>query len=275
MTRDDWLRAHPYLQPVARLAAQVEDAVARLDPGAAPVPRWDDYRDEYLAGVPLFRSARVAIDLGPAGRCIVALVERLAAAPLPDALATKMRALDAELRDEREPAAAVVAWLLGDPEFTTAAPGLLRWLGWTVLARFLRPLVEAFARWREEERWLRNFCPTCGSPPAMARLVAEEHGRTRFLVCGCCATRWRYRRGACPFCEKESHRLQVVAVEGEGGLRLDWCEACRGYVKTCSGRNDEALLLSDWTSLHLDVLAHDRGLERRAASLYEIDAGGA
>jgi len=32
-------------------------------------------------------------------------------------------------------------------------------------------------------------------------------------------------------------------------------------------------LLADWTSLHLDVVAADRGLERKAASLYEIDAG--
>jgi hypothetical protein len=27
-------------------------------------------------------------------------------------------------------------------------------------------------------------------------------------------------------------------------------------------------MLSDWTSLHLDVIARDRGLQRKAASLY-------
>jgi hypothetical protein len=30
------------------------------------------------------------------------------------------------------------------------------------------------------------------------------------------------------------------------------------------------VLLADWTSLHLDLLARERGLKRMAASLYEI-----
>jgi FdhE protein len=37
------------------------------------------------------------------------------------------------------------------------------------------------------------------------------------------------------------------------------------------GLGDESLLLSDWSSLHLDVLAADRGLKRLAASLYEFE----
>lgn len=273
MTRADWLERHAFLQPLARLSARIEEAVDRLAPPPAAPPAFDDFRDEYLAGVPLLSSVRAPVDLEPAARTVVALVLRLAAEPLPDEIASKMRALAAELRDEREPAAAVAHWLRGESEFTTASPGLLRWLGWTVLVRSLRPVVAAFARWRDEERWLRSSCPTCGALPSMALLVEEEHGRTRFLSCGCCATRWRYRRGACPFCEKESHKLEVVSIEGEGGLRIDWCEGCRGYLKTSSGRGDEELLLADWTSLHLDVVAHDRGLERKAASLYEIDAG--
>ena len=65
----------------------------------------------------------------------------------------------------------------------------------------------------------------------------------------------------------------MVAVEGEAGLRIDYCDACSGYLKTYDGEGSESVLLADWTSLHLDVVAHDRGLERKAASLYEIDAG--
>ena len=30
-------------------------------------------------------------------------------------------------------------------------------------------------------------------------------------------------------------------------------------------------MLSDWSSLHLDLIAHDRGLKRLAASLYEFE----
>jgi FdhE protein len=91
------------------------------------------------------------------------------------------------------------------------------------------------------------------------------------LFCGCCHSRWRYRRTGCPFCEKQDdHRLAAVAVEGEGGLRIDYCEDCRGYLKTYNGEGSEAVLMLDWTSLHLDVIARDRGLKRMAASLYSV-----
>ena len=105
----------------------------------------------------------------------------------------------------------------------------------------------------------------------MAQLVGNDPGRLRVLSCGCCRTRWRYRRTGCPFCEnRDDHRLAALDVEGEGGLRLDYCEACRGYLKTYNGTGSESVLLADWTSVHLDVLARDRGLERRAASLYDV-----
>ena len=63
----------------------------------------------------------------------------------------------------------------------------------------------------------------------------------RLLSCGCCGTRWQYKRTGCPFCEADSQRLAAVAVEGEAGLRIDYCEACSGYLKTYDGQGDEAL----------------------------------
>jgi len=141
------------------------------------------------------------------------------------------------------------------------------WAGPFCLGRFA-PLVGSFAAWREEERWLRPYCPTCGSPPAMAQLVGTDPGRQRFLACGCCKTRWQYRRTRCPFCEDpDDHRLSVLAVEGEGGLRIDYCESCRGYLKTYEGEGSESVLLADWTSIQFDVVATDRGLKRLAGSV--------
>ena len=61
-----------------------------------------------------------------------------------------------------------------------------------------------------------------------------------------------------------------MAIEGESGLRIDYCEACRGYVKTYEGEGNESVLLADWTSLHLDTIARDRGLNRYAGSLYQL-----
>ena len=62
----------------------------------------------------------------------------------------------------------------------------------------------------------------------------------------------------------------MLDVDGEDGLRIDYCESCRGYLKTYNGEGNENVLLADWTSLHLDLAARDRGLKRLAASLYEI-----
>jgi FdhE protein len=271
VTADAWLAAHPYLQPVAQLCAQVDRAATGTQTGTAAVPDWNDYAADFRDGVPLLQSADAAPDLEPAGSGIVALVERLSSQPLAGKFSADASTLDAALRREGDAARRVVGWLLGDDSFAPPSAGLLRYLGWTVMAGYLRPVVEAFALWRDEDRWLRNYCPTCGSAPAMAQLVGSDPGRRRLLACGRCGTRWQYRRTGCPFCEADVQRLAALAVAGEAGLRIDHCESCRGYLKTYDGQGDEALLLSDWTSLHLDVVARDRGLKRLAASLYEID----
>jgi hypothetical protein len=78
--------------------------------------------------------------------------------------------------------------------------------------------------------------------------------------------------------EQALHELQTRAKcpwrhgpnQGEGGLRIDYCDGCHGYLKTYDGEGSESVLLADWTSLHLDLLARDRGLKRMAASLYEV-----
>jgi len=106
--------------------------------------------------------------------------------------------------------------------------------------------------------------------PAVAQLAGIE-SRMRHLSCGCCGTRWRFERTACPFCEnKNDHRLAVVTIEGEAGLRIDYCQSCSGYLKTYAGTGSESLMLADWSSLHLDIIAGDRGLQRLAASLYAL-----
>ena len=171
-----------------------------------------------------------------------ALLERLASAASPEWLVAEARAL-------RYGAAARAARLAphrglsaGRRDARAAVPGLLRYLAWTAMARFLRPVVNAFDAWRDEERWLRRYCPTCGSLPAMAQLVGADPGRKRLLSCGCCGTRWQFKRTGCPFCETDSQRLASVTIEGEPGLRIDHCESCSGYLKTYdgAGRRDPA-----------------------------------
>jgi len=272
MTPDSWLEAHAYLRPLAELSAAVDRAAAEIGIPEAPLPDWDAYRADFLVGVTLLQSTEAAVDLEPGGRTTAALIEKLALAGSPGWLAAETRALHAELQRDPHAARRIVDLLLGDQSGAPSFAGLVRYLGWTVMARYIRPIVLAFNGWRDEEKWHRRYCPTCGSLPAMAQLVAEEHGRLRLLSCGCCGTRWRYGRTMCPFCEADTQRLSVVTVEGESGLRIDYCESCRGYLKMYAGEGSEDVMLADWTSLHIDLVASDRGLKRVAASLYDLAA---
>jgi FdhE protein len=271
MTLEDWLTRHTYLQSVADFQLQVEAALSLVPIPVPSICHWDDYVCDFLNGVPLLHSPGAAIDLQPAEEVITRVIHELASRALHSLCAEQITALAGELRGEQVTPHPVLGWLIHGKELPSNHPGLLRYLGWTALRRFLRPIVVDFAEWRDEEQWLRRYCPTCGSLPAMAQLVGMDSGRIRLLSCGCCGTRWRYRRIGCTFCENENdHRLPVLSIEGENGLRIDGCDLCGGYLKGYEGRGCESFLLEDWASLHLDIIARDRGLKRLAPSLYEL-----
>lgn len=270
MTHDVWLAIHPYLQPLATLRAVVQAAIFEVSIPGSPVAEWGSYTGDFQMGVPLLQSSWAAFDFETAGQMIVLLIERLASSSSPGTPADESRTLHAELCRNTDTARRALAWLLDQETFACSFPGLLRYLGWTALEVFLRPLRTAFDQWRDEERWLRGYCPLCGSLPAMAQLVGSDSGRRRLLSCGRCATRWRYQRMECPFCQRQNHQLSVLTIDGEGGLRIDHCESCNGYLKTYDGEGGEQVLLADWTSIHLDLIAQECGLKRLAISLYEL-----
>ena len=271
MTQDIWLATHPYLQPLADLGAGVDAVASEGSFGCANIPKWNDYIDDFHAGVPLLHSSAIKLDLSSVEVGLVTLAQRLSSKALPRGLAEECHTLHSQLLSTPDAPHRAIARLLDKESAGSEPHAVIQYLGWSVLAYYLRPLVSSFYSWRDEERWLRNYCPTCGALPAMAQLTGSDPGRLRMLSCGRCQTRWRYRRTACPFCENvNDQRLGVLAVEGEAGLRIDYCEACQGYIKTYNGEGNETLLLADWTSIHLDVAASDRGLKRFANSLYHL-----
>jgi FdhE protein len=270
-SHDRWLEQHSYLQPLADLQASLDAAAAGAHIPASREPHWDAYRHDFADGVPMLASQSIAIDWRPAGDALREVIRQLDLQPVPSALAPRLAIVRRELDADPDVSHRAIAALLEPAGFSTDEPGLWQLLGWDVVSRMFRDLVPAFGRWRDEERWLRPYCPTCGAAPAMAQLVGSDPGRMRLLSCGCCRTRWRYRRTGCPFCRTDDdHRLAGFAVEGEGRLRIDYCEQCRGYLKTYVGEGSETLLLADWTSLHLDVVARDKGLNRLADSLFRF-----
>lgn len=268
MNQQQWLATHPYLKPVGELHAAVDVAASQLSVPTIAIPRFENYLPDYQAGVPLLQSDTVDFDFAPVGSLLTALTENLRSVHLPGNLADECRTLAASL--QRDDSLALVQ--LSDVNLISKpTQGLLRFLGWTVLEMYLRPALGAFAKWRDQDFWFRAYCPTCGSVPAMAQLVSIDEGRARYLSCGCCRTLWLYHRRGCPFCgEEDDHRLGSMSFDRESGIRVDYCSNCGSYLKTCSGEAAASSMLSDWSSLHLDILAIDHGLKRSAASLYEI-----
>ena len=272
MTGAAWLTSHPYLQDVADLHAMVERAASRTSCATSTTLTLDDYHDDFLRGAPLLHSSAIKIDWTPVEKSIPALVESLASSPLPGNLSEEIRFLCAQLSTDPDAPRRIVVWLLLQDNFLPGCPGLLRYLGWAAISRYLHPAMEAFEVWRDEDQWLRSYCPMCGSLPAMSQLIGFDQGRQRLLSCGCCGTRWRYRRTQCPFCESaENDSWGVLTIEGESGLRIDYCRSCQAYLKTYAGAGNETVMLADWTSIHLDVVACDRGLKRLARSLYDLN----
>ena len=70
MTLDRWLAQHPYLEPIARLDAEVDREIDGMPLGTAGIPSWDRYFADYVAGVPLLESEVAAIDLTPVEKAL-------------------------------------------------------------------------------------------------------------------------------------------------------------------------------------------------------------
>lgn len=116
--------------------------------------------------------------------------------------------------------------------------------------------------------WLRGDCPLCGSPAQIAILRGE--GGERYLQCALCALQWRMLRIACPYCDnRDAEMLSYLSPEGEDAYRVELCDRCRGYIKTVDARRldyEPYLELEDIITIHLDILAIERGYRRSAPS---------
>jgi FdhE protein len=276
-TLDTWLTDHPYLKELARFQQSVGTALHSHEPQALPVPRWEDYLDDFSKGTPLLRARPVDKDvISISARLLNELADRLSNADGPEGLRHDCAVLCEEFRKVPDGAALMLEKIAtGSAEELEqnlpVQPGLLRYLCWRTLESALRSWVESFSQRSGNIRWGRPFCPICGSLPAMAQLRLTHKGRERFLSCGCCRSRWSYLRTECPFCgNQDQDKLQILELEQEKDFRIDVCNSCNGYLKTCTREGDEDILLADWSTVHLDFLARQQGLQRHANSLYEL-----
>lgn len=274
VSRQSWLATHPWLGPLARFDAVVQEAVERVEAPRVEPPRWDVWVESLGAGVPLLRFGTGAVHVRSAGGYVLGhAVERAAETSPPGDVSNALAELRDWLRGEPERPACTIDWVVegAPPGGARTHRGLLRLLAWRSLSHVLAPVIDAPDGARARDRWGRGSCPTCGAFSALGHLHAAEGRTTRFLACACCGTRWRHARIGCPFCRAaDPEHLRVLEVEGEDRLRIDTCDACKGYVKTYAGEGEEGLFLNDWSTLHLDLLAAKRGFRRLGASLYEL-----
>ena len=142
--------------------------------------------------------------------------------------------------------------------------GILSFLVKVSVRPYLEAQMEELREAVDLETWLKRNCPLCGSLPQMAEL--RDEGGKRYLECSFCGCQWRWERIACPYCPNREHEsLQYLFSEEEEAYRVDLCDQCEGYIKTVDSRKldyEPSLHLEDIATIHLDILAVEKGYRR-------------
>lgn len=137
---------------------------------------------------------------------------------------------------------------------------------WEGLAPFYRVCGSILTSGIEQSSWMRGYCPVCGGAPLMG--IFRQDDGLWLVECSLCHTLWNLQRAACPFCYETQGKLDYLYVDGDRSRRVNYCTACRKYVKTVDSRNDEEqklLPLEDILTTNLDLAAEKEGLIRSEA----------
>lgn len=120
------------------------------------------------------------------------------------------------------------------------------------------------------KNWARGYCPICGSLPIMSELKGE--GGKRHFLCSFCGFTWPSQRIKCPFCDNQDHKkLHFFFAEGKEAYRVELCEQCKQYIKTVDTRKlsyEPDLEIEDIATIHLDILATEKGFKHPVPSLW-------
>jgi FdhE protein len=150
--------------------------------------------------------------------------------------------------------------------------GVMNFLLHTAIKPFVETIAFHLRDMVDEDVWDKGYCPVCGSQPLMGELRGEEGKRV--WTCSFCGSRWRGKRLMCPFCENTDHQtLRYFYTEKEKAYRIDVCDKCKKYIKTVDTRQlpDEIFPpVEDLATLHLDILAAEKGFKRESFDLLGI-----
>jgi FdhE protein len=131
-------------------------------------------------------------------------------------------------------------------------PALRQW------NRDLRHLAENF-------QWAKDYCFICGGRATIGELRGDR--QSKHLRCAECGADWRVPRLQCSHCGNSEHNTfgYLYAEEKPDKIMAELCDKCHGYLKviTSYGPLDPGLLLvEDLATLHIDLIAEERGYER-------------
>jgi len=204
--------------------------------GAVAGPRMNAYRPEHLEQV--FRHFSALFDL-PEGT-LFPLKQALEAGEI-DFTRIPLLEVPAFSLPYSEDDLIVLLFLLSRPYFISMRAGV----------RLLDPL------------WEKGICPVCQGRPALASAQADERQKVWCSFCGNVGTP---PRTSCMICDATDQAVSISVFDGEDGVKVQSCDACRSYVKIV----DAAVFLSrgpelaDIASLPVDIAVQQKGYQRRA-----------
>jgi FdhE protein len=120
--------------------------------------------------------------------------------------------------------------------------------------------------------WDKGYCPICGSPPMVARVM--EGITTRWLHCSTCGHAWVFSRVICPACDnKEQKDMNYFFVEEKDREKAFVCENCKQYLITVDKVNEHSGFDADVAALslvHLDIIMQEKGYRPMAECEWNI-----
>jgi len=280
---DEWVKEHPYLDEIANLQKMIMTVLEelKLDEIALEdlIPNWSEIEKELEKGIPALKATTIndaAIELAVEG--VGKVLEAFENAELPQQLSEQISKFKALIDEKPEFTSQVLKGVLAEEnsyvdelENAQINHGVVMFLAWNILTHILEPLKLRVEESQKDIKWIKEYCPVCGQLPAMAQFVRTSKGRERDMVCGCCTTKWRYKRRGCPYCKNDDQKtLNIIELTDVLDLRIDTCDKCKGYVKTYTDEGNEEVVLADWSTLHMDIIAQNGGFKRIGYQLYEV-----
>ena len=279
-----FLKQHPFLAETERIHRLVDEAVGTPEPiqlperavtktltEKLPILQQETYRRRMVRAVYLMQEEVFA---------------RIVEADVPSLMQESAREYLAVLKKLRKAAKEefIIAVLTQDKEAFAALceqhalnEGFIRSTIWRMIAALVPAELKEPDGWnpdRDRPRFRENYCPVCGRQPVLADLRKYREGRTRDLICGGCGTRWLYARVGCVYCGNTNlEKMHTLEPTDSDLMRLDICDVCDSYIKTyrgpANGSDADAIYRQDWASVHLDLLAEEKGLHKKGNPILE------